>query len=76
MRTAAAEMDADVDRQILAIDENREVVASLEQQHDSMMQTRRELTAGSDGSMVSGDELAASFQKYLAEMDDTKDTQD
>jgi hypothetical protein len=39
------------------------------------MQTRRELTAGSDGSMVSGDELAASFQKYLAEMDDTNNSE-
>ena len=57
-------MDADIDKQILSIDENREVVASLEQQHDSMMETRRELTAGSDGSMVSGDELAASFEQY------------
>jgi hypothetical protein len=70
LRTAAAEMDADIDKQILSIDENREVVASLEQQHDSMMETRRELTAGSDGSMVSGDELAASFEQYLAEMDE------
>jgi hypothetical protein len=54
-------MDGDIDKQILSIDENREVVASLEQQHDSMMETRRELTAGPDGSMVSGDELAAAL---------------
>jgi hypothetical protein len=75
LRTAAAEMDADIDKQILSIDENREVVASLEQQHDSMMETRRELTAGSDGSMVSGDELAASFEQYLAEMDEKGETE-
>jgi predicted ATP-grasp superfamily ATP-dependent carboligase len=75
LRTAASEMDADIDKQILSIDENREVVASLEQQHDSMMETRRELTAGSDGSMVSGDELAASFEQYLAEMDEKGETE-
>jgi hypothetical protein len=40
-----------------------------------MMETRRELTAGSDGSMVSGDDLAASFEQYLAEMDEKRETE-
>jgi hypothetical protein len=40
-----------------------------------MMETRRELTAGTDGSMVSGDELAASFEQYLAEMDEKGETE-
>ena len=35
-----------------------------------MMLSRRELTATPDGTLVSGDDLAASFEKYLAEMDD------
>ena len=73
LRTAAVAMDEDIDRQILSVSENREVVTSLEEQHDSMMKTRRELTSGHDGSMVSGDELAASFEKYLAEIDEKGD---
>ena len=52
-------MDEDLDRQIEAVSENIEVVSSLEQQHDSLMQSRHELT--SDGTLVSGDELAAQF---------------
>ena len=65
LRTAAIAMDEDLDRQIQAVSENVEVVSSLEQQHDSLMQSRHELT--SDGALVSGDELAAQFEQFLAE---------
>ncbi len=65
LRTAAIAMDEDLDRQIQAVSENVEVVSSLETQHDNLMQSRHELTA--DGNLVSGDELAAQFEKFLAE---------
>jgi hypothetical protein len=65
LRTAAIAMDEDLDRQIEAVSENVEVVSSLETHHDNLMQSRHELTA--DGNLVSGDELAAQFEKFLAE---------
>ena len=34
------------------------------------MLSRRELTATADGTLVSGDEIAASLEKYLAELDE------
>jgi hypothetical protein len=49
------------------VSENIEVVSSLEQQHDNLMQSRHELT--SDGTLISGDELAAQFEQFLAEQD-------
>ena len=64
---AALTTDEDINRQIAAVDENREVVASLEQQHDAVMKTRKELTGGS---LASGDELAAALEQYLAELDE------
>ncbi len=70
LREAAAAMDIDIDQQISSVEENREVVSALEQQHDSVMMSRRELTATADGSLVSGDELAASLEKYLADLDE------
>jgi predicted ATP-grasp superfamily ATP-dependent carboligase len=70
LREAAAAMDIDIDQQISGVEENREVVSALEQQHDSVMMSRRELTATADGSLVSGDELAASLEKYLADLDE------
>ena len=65
MRTAAIAMDEDLDRQIQSVSENVEVVSSLEAQHDSLMKSRHELTA--DGALVSGEELAAQFEQFLAE---------
>lgn len=70
LRLAATEMDAEIDQQIAGVDENREVVENLEQQHDDVMQSRRELTASDSGNLVSGDELAAALEQYLAELDD------
>ena len=67
LRTAAIAMDEDLDRQIQAVSENVEVVSSLEAQHDSLMKSRHELTA--DGALVSGDELAAQFEQFLAEQE-------
>lgn len=72
LRQAARDVDADIDAQIAAVDENRDVVSSLEQQHDSIMMSRRELTATADGSLVSGDEIAASLEKYLADLNEGK----
>jgi hypothetical protein len=37
------------------------------------MQSRHELTA--DGQLVSGEELAASFEQYLAEIDEKGETE-
>mgnify|MGYP006268625407 FL=1 len=70
LRLAATEMDAEIDQQIAGVDENREVVENLEQQHDDVMQSRRELTASDSGNLVSGDELAAALEQYLAELND------
>jgi predicted ATP-grasp superfamily ATP-dependent carboligase len=70
LREAAKSTDSDIDAQIAAVQENGEVVAALEQQHDSIMMSRRELTATADGTLVSGDEIAASLEKYLAELDE------
>ncbi len=70
LRIAAVAMDDDVNRQISAVDENREVVASLEEQHDNVMASRRELTSDESGNIVSGDELAAQLEKYLADLDE------
>lgn len=69
LREAAAIMDSDIDRQIEAVSENRNVVTTLEEQHDSVMQSRRELTTG-EGELASGDELAAALEAYLAELDE------
>ena len=70
LREAAAEIDADIDRQIANVEENREVVESLEQQHDDVMKSRNELTATPGGNLVSGDELAAALEQYLAGLDE------
>lgn len=72
LRQAARDVDADVDAQIAAVDDNRDVVAALEAQHDSLMMSRRELTATPDGSLVSGEEIAASLEKYLADLNEGK----
>ncbi|MEI6404967.1 MAG: PAC2 family protein [Actinomycetes bacterium] len=69
VRQAAIAMDADIDKQVASVEENREVVSALEQQHDSIMMSRRELTSTADGSLVSGDDIAASLEKYLADLD-------
>lgn len=73
LRTAAIAMDEDLDKQIQAVSENIEVVSSLEAQHDSLMQSRHELTA--DGALVSGDELAAQFEQFLAEQNRKDDSE-
>ena len=73
LRTAAIAMDEDLDRQIESVSENIEVVSSLETQHDNLMQSRHELTA--DGQLVSGEELAASFEQYLADIDKKGETE-
>ncbi|CAB4342715.1 unannotated protein [freshwater metagenome] len=70
LREASAKMDQDIDQQIATVAENREVVSALEQQHDSVMMSRRELTSTPDGTLVSGEEIAASLEKYLAELDE------
>lgn len=70
LRESSTKFDADINEQISSVAENQEVVAALEQQHDAMMMSRRELTSTPDGTLVSGDDLAASFEKYLAEMDE------
>jgi len=34
------------------------------------MESRRELTSDADGKLVSGDDLAAALEQYLADLDD------
>lgn len=70
LREAATNMDSQINEQISAVDENREVVESLEQQHDDVMKSRRELTADPQGNLVSGDDLAQAFEQYLADLDE------
>ena len=70
LRQAAIDMDTEINHQIATVDENREVVESLEKQHDDVMKNRRELTATSEGNLVSGDELAAALEQYLADLDE------
>lgn len=70
LRQAAIDMDSEINHQIATVDENREVVESLEKQHDDVMKNRRELTATSEGNLVSGDELAAALEQYLADLDE------
>jgi predicted ATP-grasp superfamily ATP-dependent carboligase len=69
LRESAKATDAEIDAQVAGVEENREVIRALETQHDNIMMSRRELTATADGSLVSGDELAASIEAYLAELD-------
>jgi predicted ATP-grasp superfamily ATP-dependent carboligase len=70
LRDAAKNMDSQINEQISAVDENREVVESLEQQHDDVMKSRQELTADPQGNLVSGDDLAQAFEQYLADLDE------
>ena len=70
LRKASAEMDAQINQQISEVDENLEVVASLEQQHDDVMKSRRELTSIEQENLATGDELAAALEQYLAELDE------
>lgn len=72
LRQAALELDEQINQQVSAIAENQEVVQNLEQQHDDVMKSRRELTATPEGNLVSGDELAAALEQYLAELDNKK----
>ncbi|MBU6348102.1 MAG: PAC2 family protein [Actinomycetales bacterium] len=72
LRQAALELDEQINQQVSAIAENQEVVQNLEQQHDDVMKSRRELTATPEGNLVSGDELAAALEQYLAELDEKK----
>jgi predicted ATP-grasp superfamily ATP-dependent carboligase len=70
LRQAAADMDAQINEQIASVDENREVVESLEQQHDDVMQSRRELSPSDQENLATGDELAAALEQYLADLDE------
>ncbi|NBY15401.1 MAG: PAC2 family protein [Actinobacteria bacterium] len=72
LRQSAIEIDEQINQQVSAVAENREVVESLEQQHDDVMQSRRELTATPEGNLISGDELAAALEQYLADLDEKK----
>ena len=72
LRQSALEMDEQINQQVSAVAENQEVVENLEQQHDDVMRSRHELTATPEGNLVSGDELAAALEQYLAELDDKK----
>ncbi len=72
LRQSALEMDEQINQQVSAVAENQEVVENLEQQHDDVMKSRRELTATPEGNLVSGEELAAALEQYLAELDEKK----
>jgi len=62
----AAEVRAEVDKQVDSADEVRAVVGALEQQYDSTLAGTSKLMADMGGSLPTADELGEEFQKYLA----------
>lgn len=74
---AAEQTRADIERQVAESEEIGSVVHSLEEQYDTYMrgQDKPGLLAEESGPMPTADELAAEFQRFLAERDG-RDTPD
>jgi hypothetical protein len=66
LREAADQADRELEAQISDNEENLAVVRALEESYDAMVAER-----GEDGqvSELTGDEIAAQVEKFLAEMD-------
>jgi hypothetical protein len=68
---AAARAEAEIAEQVEASDEVKQVVAALERQYDTVVESRAEGGAmGLGGELPSADELAAEVERYLADRDD------
>jgi predicted ATP-grasp superfamily ATP-dependent carboligase len=67
LREAAQLTDAEIARQVAESEEVSEVVRSLEEQYDAFAAERQNLLAGQPENMPTADELAAQFEKFLAE---------
>jgi predicted ATP-grasp superfamily ATP-dependent carboligase len=68
LREAAEKADAEINEQVAGSDEIAGVIQGLEQQYDAFMdaQAREDLQAAAEN-MPTGDELAAQFERFLAE---------
>ncbi len=67
LREAAELTDAEIARQVAGSEEVSEVVRSLEEQYDAFTAQRESLLAGQPENMPTADELAAQFERFLAE---------
>ena len=74
LREAADKADAEINEQVAGSDEIAGVIRGLEQQYDTFMdaQAREDLQAAAEN-MPSGDELAAQFERFLAEQNGKSD---
>jgi predicted ATP-grasp superfamily ATP-dependent carboligase len=70
LREAAVKTDAEIAEQVAGNDEVEKVVRALEQQYDAFAgAAERESLLAESQDMPSGDELAAQFERFLAEQD-------
>jgi predicted ATP-grasp superfamily ATP-dependent carboligase len=76
LKTAAAEVKADVDGQVERSEEVASVVRALEEQYDAYVAGRGDnLLAGDAGPLPTADELGAELERFLAEHTDRPDQQ-
>lgn len=73
LRTAAEQADAEVAREVDGSDEVAGIVRALEEQYDSFLASREQGDM-SDADIPSADELAAQFERFLADRDGGRDT--
>lgn len=74
LRDAARRTDEEIARQVDASEEIKEVVLALERQYDAFTDaTRREGLLAEAAEMPTGDELAAQFERFLAEQQNRPD---
>ena len=80
LESEAERTDSEIEKQVEASEEVQRVVESLEEQYDSYMSARADLTGGDASALFSetgagtglpsGDELGAALERYLAERDE------
>ncbi|POM22777.1 PAC2 family protein [Actinomadura rubteroloni] len=72
LRDAAARTDAEIAEQVAGNDEVEKVVRALEQQYDAFAgAAERESLLADERDMPTADEIAAQFERFLAEQDGT-----
>ena len=70
LRDAARRASEDIERQVQESSEVEDVVRALERQYDAFNVTdRKNLLSDNDGKMPTADELAAEFERFLADQD-------
>jgi hypothetical protein len=76
LRPAAQQVLAEVNEQIAGSPQSQSVVANLEEQFDAVMNAadRQPLPAADDGSLPTGEEIAAELEQFLSELDDGADS--